>query len=245
MLGRGAGRARWSLFGILAGVALAGIAEAGAYRFVDEAGTVHYTNTPSDSRYRPIPGSRERRSSVALADRSLLRGRPPVPYAELIRTTADRHRVDHRLVEAVVVVESGGDPRAVSPKGAQGLMQLMPRRSTLLGVRNPFDPDQNVDGGVRHLRDLLHRFGGDVTLALAAYNAGEEAVRAHQGVPPYPETQEYVRRIRALYYGIDGPGPRWAVGQAPQQIYRQVGSDGTVLFTNVPPRPSPALRRGL
>jgi hypothetical protein len=124
-------------------------------------------------------------------------------------------------------------------------MQLMPQRSALLGVRNPFDPEQNVDGGVRHLRDLLQRFGGDVTLALAAYNAGEEAVRAYQGVPPYLETQEYVRKIRILYYGVEGPGPRWTVEQAPQQVYRQVSQDGTVLYTNVPPRPSSALRRGL
>jgi hypothetical protein len=124
-------------------------------------------------------------------------------------------------------------------------MQLMPRRSTLLGVKNPFDPRENVDGGVRHLRELLQRFGNDVTLALAAYNAGEEAVRAHRGVPPYAETQEYVRRIRAIYYGVEGPGPAWALGRTPQRVFRHVGSDGTVLFTNVPPRPWSSIRRGL
>jgi hypothetical protein len=224
---------------------LAAAAEAGTFRFVDESGTVHYTNTPSDPRYRPMAGPREPRGRSSLPAPVLLRGRPPVAYAELIRTTSERHRVDSRLVEAVVVVESGGNARAVSPKGAQGLMQLMPRRAVLLGVKNPFDPEQNMDGGVRHLRDLLQRFGGDVTLALAAYNAGEEAVRNHRGVPPYAETQEYVRRINALYLGLDGPGPRWAVGQAPQHVYRQVDRDGTVLFTNVPPRPAANVRKGL
>jgi soluble lytic murein transglycosylase-like protein len=215
------------------------------FRFVDEDGTVHYTNAPSDTRYRQLPEWRHPGSPRAVGSGPAVGGRPVMPYADLIRSAAERHRVDYRLVEAVVFTESGGNPRAVSPKGAQGLMQLMPRRATLLGVRKPFDPEQNVDGGVRHLRDLLLRFAGDVPLALAAYNAGEEAVRVHQGVPPYPETREYVRRICALYYGTDGPGAPWAVGQAPQQIYRQVGEDGSVIFTNVPPRPLPALRRGL
>ena len=244
MLGRGAATARVVVVTV-AFLALAGIGEAGVFRFVDEAGTVHYTNTPSDPRYRSVPGFRDTRGPSPVFGPAGLRGRAPVPYLDLIRTTAERHRLDSRLVEAVVVVESGGNPRAVSPKGAQGLMQLMPRRSSLLGVKNPFDPEQNMDGGVRHLRDLLQLFGGDVTLAVAAYNAGADAVRAHRGVPPYPETQEYVRRINALYYGLEGPGPRWSVGQAPQQVYRQISGDGTVLYTNVPPRPAANVRRGL
>lgn len=245
MLGRGAGRARVACaMGVLAGFVWLGPAAAGTFRFQDDTGVAHYTNVPSDPRYRRIPGWARSRASASLPAQTVSRARPAVAYGELIRATAERHRLDHRLIEAVIVVESGGNPRAVSPKGAQGLMQLMPRRSMELGVRNPFDPQQNVDGGVRHLRDLLQRFSGDVTLALAAYNAGEDAVRAHQGVPPYPETQDYVRRIRSLYYGLDGPGSRWAVGQAPQQIYRQVGADGSIVYTNVPPRPAPTLRRG-
>jgi soluble lytic murein transglycosylase-like protein len=243
MLDRGAGKARALV--LAAVVALAAGAEAGVFRFVDEAGNVHYTNAPPDVRYRRLPGYRDDRPAPSLARRSFPRARPPLVHVDLIRETAERHRVDSRLVEAVVVVESGGNARAVSPKGAQGLMQLMPRRSTLLGVKNPFDPRENVDGGVRHLRELLQRFGNDVTLALAAYNAGEEAVRAHRGVPPYAETQEYVRRIRAIYYGVEGPGPAWALGRTPQRVFRHVGSDGTVLFTNVPPRPWSSIRRGL
>jgi soluble lytic murein transglycosylase-like protein len=116
-------------------------------------------------------------------------------------------------------------------------MQLMPERAAELGVRDSFDPTQNVDGGVRHMRDLLQRFGGDVTLALAAYNAGEGAVRAHGGVPPYAETREYVKRVRALYSGA-GQIVSGAVAlvTAPQHIYREVAEDGTVTFTNLPPR---------
>src|SRR5262249_6709682 len=122
-------------------------------------------------------------------------------------------------------------------KGARGLMQLMPERAALLGVRNSFDPSQNVDGGVRHMRDLLQSFGGDVTLALAAYNAGEAAVRSYGGVPPYPETREYVRRVRARYDGGGSWSPRsLALVTPPQRVYRSVAEDGTLIFTNLPPR---------
>ncbi len=242
MLGRGAAQA--GVLWVLAGLAVSSPAAGDTYRYEDPAGVVHYTNAPSDPRYRRLPGWVEPRSAAAPVPFTGIRGRAPVPYAELIRVTAERYLVDRRLVEAVVVVESAGNPRAVSRKGAQGLMQLMPQRAAELGVRNPFDPQQNVDGGVRHLRELLQRFSGDVTLALAAYNAGEEAVRAYQGVPPYAETQEYVRKVRAFYDGLDGPGRPWAVGQAPQQIFRFLRADGTVSYTNLPPVPAPTLRRG-
>jgi len=228
----------------LVGLALVGTADAGTFRFQDATGTVHYTNAPSDPRYQRVRGWPEALASAPFAARSsTLRARAVTPYAELIRATAERHRVDPRLVDAVIIAESAGNPRAVSRKGAQGLMQLMPQRSAKLGVSDPFDPQQNVEGGVRHLRDLLLRFGGNVTLALAAYNAGEDAVRTYGGVPPYAETQEYVRRVRALFDGVEGPGPAWAVGAAPQQVYRQVSEDGTVTFTNVPPSPTMTLQR--
>jgi hypothetical protein len=239
---RGAAGTGWVV--ALAGLALVVSAQAGTFRYEDEAGNVHYTNVPSDPRYRRVRGLPEGRSAVPFTARPHARGPVVGPYAELIRTAADRHRVDRRLVEAVVTVESGGNPRAVSRKGAQGLMQLMPQRSALLGVRNPFDPDQNVEGGVRHLRELLERFRGDVTLALAAYNAGEEAVRTYGGIPPFPETQDYVRRVREVYDGVEGPGRTGAVGHAPQQIYRQVSSDGAIVYTNLPPRPGATLKPG-
>ncbi|MBX5465576.1 MAG: lytic transglycosylase domain-containing protein, partial [Clostridia bacterium] len=112
----------------------------------------------------------------------------------LFERAAARHGLDARLVEAVARVESGLDPRAVSPAGAVGLMQLMPETARAMGARDPLDPEQNVEAGARYLRELLDRFG-DLSLALAAYNAGPEAVERHGGLPPYPETQAFVRRV--------------------------------------------------
>jgi soluble lytic murein transglycosylase-like protein len=118
-----------------------------------------------------------------------------------ITMAAARHNVDPNLVRAVVKVESNFNPNAVSRKGAMGLMQLMPSTARSLKVQNPFDPQQNVDAGVRHLKQLLESYGGNVKLTLAAYNAGSGAVARSAGVPHYAETQNYVRRITKLYYG--------------------------------------------
>jgi hypothetical protein len=120
---------------------------------------------------------------------------------DLIAPTAERHGLDPRLVAAVIWVESSGDPKAVSHKGAKGLMQLMPRTAETLGVQDVFDPQQNVDGGVRYLKDLLDQHDDDVSLALAAYNAGPTAVARHGGIPPYPETKNYVKRVLEIYEG--------------------------------------------
>ncbi len=119
-----------------------------------------------------------------------------------IEAAAARHNVDPNLVRAVVKVESNFNPNAVSRKGAMGLMQLMPSTARQLKVRNPFDPQQNVDAGVRHLKQLLESYDGDIKLTLAAYNAGAGAVARSSGVPAYAETQNYVRRITNLYYGV-------------------------------------------
>lgn len=114
--------------------------------------------------------------------------------------------LDPALVRAVVQAESGYNAGAVSTKGALGLMQLMPATAVEMAVASPFDPEENLRGGTRYLRALLERFGGDVILALAAYNAGPSTVERYGGVPPYPETVEYVRRVLSLWRG--GPGPR-------------------------------------
>ena len=117
----------------------------------------------------------------------------------LASAAARRHGLDPELVLAVVGVESAFRPEAVSPKGAQGLMQLMPRTAASLGVEDAFDPAQNLDGGTRHLGALLALYGGDVERALAAYNAGEGAVARHGGIPPFKETREYVRKVLERY----------------------------------------------
>jgi soluble lytic murein transglycosylase-like protein len=112
-----------------------------------------------------------------------------------IKQVATRYGVPADLVAAVIDAESDNNPRAVSRRGARGLMQLMPKTARTLGVRDPFDPRANIDAGVRHLRALMDRFGNDLPLVLAAYNAGEVAVIKHRGVPPYRETRAYVKRI--------------------------------------------------
>jgi soluble lytic murein transglycosylase-like protein len=137
-----------------------------------------------------------------------------------IDMAAARHNVDPNLVRAVVKVESNFNPNAVSRKGAMGLMQLMPSTARSLKVRNPFDPEQNVDAGVRHLKQLLESYGGDVKLTLAAYNAGSGAVARSAGVPHFAETQNYVRRITNLYYGGLNGFSESSVSRDPVRVQR-------------------------
>ena len=135
-----------------------------------------------------------------------------------IEQAAARHNVDPNLVRAVVKVESNFNPNAVSRKGAMGLMQLMPSTARQLKVKNPFDPEQNVDAGVRHLKQLLESYGGDVRLTLAAYNAGAGAVARSSGVPHFAETQNYVRRITNLYNA--GSGLNVGASRDPVRVQR-------------------------
>lgn len=118
--------------------------------------------------------------------------------AAMVQAAADKYNVDAKLALAVAETESDLVPNAVSPAGAAGVMQLMPTTARGLGVSNVYDPRQNIDGGVRYLRQMLDSFGGDVVKALAAYNAGPEAVRKYSGVPPYPETRAYVDKVLSL-----------------------------------------------
>lgn len=124
---------------------------------------------------------------------------PRGPIFEMVNRLAPNYGIDPQLALAVISVESGFQPKAVSPKNAQGLMQLMPETAQRFRVRNPFDPEDNVKGGLAYLRWLLAYFQGDVALVAAAYNAGERAIESHGGIPPFAETRDYVRKITKLY----------------------------------------------
>lgn len=169
--------------------------------------------------YRPGPPAASRRAS----------SRDDKAYAREIAEASALYGVPERLIWAVITVESGFDHRAVSRSGAQGLMQLMPETAAILGVRDPFDPRENIHGGTRHLRAMMVRFRSDLRLAVAAYNAGEKPVVAYRGVPPYPETRQYVTQVLRLYRT---PGA-WSRSSG-SDVHRLVRRDGTVVYTNIP-----------
>jgi hypothetical protein len=172
----------------------------------------------------PVSG----KANSAPDTRALTSGRS-ISQAQLdaiIDDAAQRHNVDPNLVRSIIKVESNYNPRAVSRKGAIGLMQLMPATARQLRVSNPFDPAQNVDGGVRHFKGLLEDFNGDVQMSLAAYNAGEGAVRRNGGVPNYRETRNYVKRISQLYTG-DNP-----FGAPRSKIKLSHDAEGRKVYTN-------------
>jgi soluble lytic murein transglycosylase-like protein len=170
------------------------------------------------------------KSSATTASATRIRPTTPQELDQIVQTTAEKHRVDARLVRAVIATESNWDAGAVSSKGAQGLMQLNPNTAQELGVADAFDPAQNVDGGVRYLGQMLNRYNGDVHMALAAYNAGPGAVDRSGGIPRITETQNYVKKVTSAYIGGTGLHPRSVA--APMGIYRSVDEDGRVVFRN-------------
>ncbi|MGA9884491.1 MAG: lytic transglycosylase domain-containing protein [Candidatus Acidiferrales bacterium] len=151
---------------------------------------------------------------------------------QIVREAAERHDLDPALVKAVISTESSWNPYAVSPKGAMGLMQLVPATAERFGVGNPYDPAQNVEGGTAYLKELLDRYHGDLKKSLAAYNAGPSAVDASGGVPWYPETRRYVRKVTNAYYRSDADHDPTLSGLRKAPVRREVEPDGQVVFTN-------------
>lgn len=215
---------------------LAGNAGAEIYKYIDPDGVVTFSDVP-------VSGS-------VMLDRGLepLGGKKPEPaskptskdaYETIVSNTAGKYKIDPELMHAVITAESNYNPDAVSHRGALGLMQLMPDTARILGVKNPFNPAQNIEGGAKYLRLLMDKFNGNLKLVLAAYNAGPNTVENYGGVPPYKETKDYVAKVMKLY-GKGGTG----AGAVRLPIYKLVLDDGTIVLTNVKPadKKTPTLR---
>ena len=181
---------------ILTTLLISNEALADIYKFVDTDGRIYYTDKPKNGLYKRIIRTRALNYSAALPFMGVNKQR----FADLITDAANRHQVDVKLVHAVIQAESAYNASAISSAGAVGLMQLMPDTARRYGVIDRNNPIQNIDGGTHYLKDLLRMFDSNLNLAVAAYNAGENAViRYNNSIPPYPETQNYVKTVLALY----------------------------------------------
>jgi soluble lytic murein transglycosylase len=171
------------------------VSGADIYRYVDGEGVIHYSNTQPDGKFklylREGPKAVPRAQASAISGASWMTG-----YVDRFSRAND---LPPALVHAIIKAESNGQRKAVSRKGAKGVMQLMPFTSKRLRVNDPFDPIENIEGGIKYIKELLVTFEGDLTNTIAAYNAGPGAVRKYGGVPPYQETRQYVRRVMDLY----------------------------------------------
>jgi hypothetical protein len=219
---------KWTLivFGFVFFVFTAAYAD--IYRYIDENGVVCYTDAPFGKK-----GKRIYKEKVDSSPSEQQAVRTDPDYHGIVEEKATKYKIDPSLIKAVIKTESNWNNRAVSRKGAMGLMQLMPFTASEMAVHNPFNPEENIEGGTRYLRYLLERFNGDLTLALAAYNAGPEAVERFRSVPPITETRQYVSKVLSLYNGrrihpVDKPKEE----KKPEPIYKIILEDGTVLFTN-------------
>jgi len=183
----------WALFLILFSVPAAGYGD--IYRYIDANGVTHFTDRPTHGQYRLFMKSKRAQASKP-GGGSVNLTNLTKHYDSLVKHYANAYNLDEALVHAVIKVESNYNSNALSNKGAQGLMQLIPETASDMNVRDPFNPEDNIRGGSRYLRLMLDQFQGDTDLALAAYNAGPNAVLRHQGIPPYEETRNYVQKVK-------------------------------------------------
>ena len=203
-------------------------------KIVDENGRQFFINA-EPARTPKLTGSKP--TNIYLPAQTSLSGRQPEVnmnhdgVEKLIREAAERHKVDPALVRAVIETESNWNPRAYSHKGAGGLMQLIPTTAQRYGAYDVFNPQQNIDAGVKYLRTLLERYNGNLDLALAAYNAGEGAVDRAGGVPLYRETRNYVQKVQNAYFR-PGSGRMPDAYVNSHAIHKDVSSDGRIIFTN-------------
>ncbi|NOZ25603.1 MAG: lytic transglycosylase domain-containing protein [Nitrospirae bacterium] len=204
------------------------------YRYIDENGNEYYTNTPMHKDAELII-KEDKAPAFSGTDGTAYEYRSEASieeYKVIAEKTAKRYALDPDLVKAVIEMESGWNPRAVSSRGAIGLMQLMPETAADMGVSNPYDPEENIEGGVKYLKRLLRRFG-DIRLALAAYNAGPSVVKRYGSVPPYTETLMYVQDILFQYNNDTGKRSKERKREG-ERLYKVVFEDGRILYTNTP-----------
>ena len=209
-------------------------ASADVFRYVNEDGVICYTDAPFGKKTEKVHADTDKQ---VLHDNNVTEKKPVLNtnYSHYVQKAAQKYDIEPELIHAVIRTESNGNHRAVSKKGAIGLMQLMPSTANDMNVGNPFNPEENIEGGTRYLKYLIEKFDGNLTLALAAYNSGPKTVEKYGSVPPITETRQYVNKVFSIYngkkqYALSSPSESYQEKPAP--IYKIVLDDGTILFTN-------------
>ncbi|MBI5183431.1 MAG: lytic transglycosylase domain-containing protein [Nitrospinae bacterium] len=187
---------------------------------------MHLSDTPLHSGYRRIdlniPNRINKKTIILDKGPKIFNG---YYFSEEIESAAYKYDIEPELITAIITAESNFNPNATSPTGAMGLMQLMPKTALTYMVENPYNPQQNLEGGIRYLRTLLRMFNGDLRLAIAAYNAGENSVKRYNGIPPFPETEGFVKKVISIYDTLM---------KKEKKVYRFISSDGIITFTDYP-----------
>jgi len=196
------------------------------YKYVDKEGVIHYSNRSKNPNYKLLQVFKSFSRNKVTVTRTGINNKNSEALNGIIENVAGKFGQDPKLIQSIIKTESNFNANAVSPKGAMGLMQLMPDTARRFRVKDPFRPEENIEGGVAYFDYLMKLFNNDLELALAAYNAGENRVINYSGIPPFEETQDYVRKILNSYKGeriekID-------------KVYKIIKNDGTILFTNNP-----------